>query len=59
MSIFRGREDEPLIGVVGQDPRTEASIELGRTACDLIVKGMVRKARQLVARARRRRKRVT
>ncbi len=52
MSIFRGREGEPLIGVVGQDPRTEASVELGRTACELIVEGMVRKATQLIAKTR-------
>ena len=53
LSVFRGREDEPLIGVVGKDPRTDASVELGRTACDLIVAGMVRKAKQLIAKTRR------
>ncbi|KKK63672.1 hypothetical protein LCGC14_2991920 [marine sediment metagenome] len=52
MSVFLGREDEPLIGVMGQDPRTGASIELGRRACKLIVKGMAAKARQLIAEAR-------
>jgi creatinine amidohydrolase len=49
MSIFRGRESEKLVGVLGQDPRVHASIELGRRACRLIVRGMVAKARQLIA----------
>jgi len=48
MSIFLGREEEPLIGVVGNDPRKEASVEIGRKACDLIVSGMVKKAEELV-----------
>ena len=48
MSVFRGREDEPLIGVHGEDPRTEAGIEIGRKGVDLIVDGMVRKAEQLL-----------
>lgn len=52
MSVYLGREDEPLVGVMGSDPRREASIELGRAACELIVEGMVRKARELVERAR-------
>jgi len=53
LSIFRGREDEPLVGVMGQDPRIHASVELGRSACDLIVAGMVRKAKQLIGKAKR------
>jgi creatinine amidohydrolase len=53
MSVFLGREDEELIGVGGIDPRKEASVEIGRTACDLIVDGMVRKAKQLIRRASR------
>ena len=48
-SVFLGRNTEPLIGVLGIDPRQEASVELGRKACDLIVKGMVRKAKDLMA----------
>jgi len=48
MSIFLGREEETLIGVRGYDPRREASVELGRRACDLIVEGMVRKAGELL-----------
>ena len=51
MSVFLGREGEPLIGVGGEDPRKEASVEVGRRACDLIVEGMVRKAGQLIRRA--------
>lgn len=48
MSIFRGRESDLLIGVIGDDPRTEASIEIGRKGCNLIVEGMVRKAKELL-----------
>jgi len=48
LSIYRGRQTEPLVGVMGEDPRTEASLALGREACNLIVEGMVRKAEQLV-----------
>ena len=47
-SVYLGRENEPLIGTMGIDPRKEASIETGRIACGLIVEGMVRKARQLI-----------
>ena len=52
ISIYLGRQEEPAVGVMGADPRREASIELGRAACDLIVEGMVRKARELIERAR-------
>jgi len=48
MSVFLGREKEKLIGVLGDDPRRNASIERGRRACELIVGGMVAKARQLL-----------
>ncbi len=48
MSVFLGRENEPLTGVMDTDPRKEASVEIGRKACNLIVDGMVRKAQQLV-----------
>lgn len=48
MSVYLGRDDERLVGVGGIDPRKEASIKVGRRACDLIVEGMVRKARELV-----------
>jgi len=53
MSVFRGREAEPLIGVMGEDPRKEASVEIGRRGCDLIVEGMVRKAKELIARTKK------
>jgi creatinine amidohydrolase len=52
MSVFLGREAEELVGVVGSDPRKEASVEIGRKACDLIVNGMVRKAKELIAKTR-------
>ncbi len=48
MSIFRGRENEELVGLMGLDPRLEASVEIGRKACALIVEGMVRKAKALI-----------
>jgi len=48
MSVYLGREDEPLVGVMGIDPRKEASVEVGRKACDLIVDGMVKKAQALI-----------
>jgi creatinine amidohydrolase len=52
MSVYLGREDEPLVGVMGEDPRRTASTEIGRRACELIVEGMVRKARELIERAK-------
>lgn len=48
MSVYLGRGDEALVGIIGEDPRTTASIEVGRRACSLIVDGMVRKARELL-----------
>ena len=45
-------ELQPPVGVFGDDPRTEATIEIGRKGCDLIVEGMVRKARDLIAKAK-------
>ena len=48
MSVYLNREDELLVGVMGDDPRQEASVEIGRKACDLIVEGMVRKAKELI-----------
>lgn len=48
MSVYRRREKEPLIGVGGADPRTEASTEVGRRGVELIVTGMIRKARKLL-----------
>lgn len=55
MSIFLGRGSEPLLGVHGIDPRKEASVEVGRKACNLIVDGMVRKAKALIAKTKQRR----
>jgi len=48
MTVYLGREEEPLIGVGGEDPRKHASVELARVACDLIADGMVRKAAELI-----------
>ena len=48
MSVYNGREDEPLIGVRGEDPRKHATIELGRRGCKAIVDGMVGKAAELL-----------
>ena len=50
MSVYLGREEEALVGVGGIDPRQEASIEVGRKGCELIVGGMVCKAEELIAR---------
>jgi len=51
MSIFLNRKKEKLVGVFGDDPRKEASVEVGRKACDLIVKGMALKAAELLEKA--------
>ncbi len=51
LGVFRGREDERLIGVHGEDPRTEASIEIGRRGCELVVAAMVGKAKELIRQA--------
>lgn len=48
LSVYLGREADQLIGIMGNDPRQTASIETGRVACELIVGGMVRKARELI-----------
>ncbi len=48
MSVYLGREDEPLIGVMGEDPRRTASVETGRKGCELIVEAIVAKARELI-----------
>jgi creatinine amidohydrolase len=48
MSVYLGRENKPLIGVVGDDPRAEASVERGRKGVDLIVEGMAAKAAELI-----------
>ena len=50
MSVYLNRQEEPLIGVVGEDPRHLASVERGRDACKLIVTGMIKKAEKLIQR---------
>ena len=52
MSIYLGRDDEALVGIMGDDPRHTATVEIGRKACDLIVEGMVRKAEELIQRTK-------
>lgn len=51
LSVYRDRRDESLVGVGGEDPREEAAKEVGRIGCELIVEGMVRKARELLPEA--------
>ena len=48
MSIYLGRDEESLIGIMGKDPRKEASTEIGQNACNIIVQGMVLKAKELI-----------
>jgi hypothetical protein len=48
MSVYLGRETEPLIGVNGIDPRASATVEIGRQGSELIVAGMVRRAEELI-----------
>ena len=48
LSVYRDRPTEPLVGLMGEDPRRLASVELGRRACKLVVAGMVTKAHQLL-----------
>lgn len=48
MSIYLGRKLGALIGIIGKDPRRTASVEIGRKACDLIVEGMLGKAKELL-----------
>jgi creatinine amidohydrolase len=53
MGVYLGRDpEEKLVGVGGIDPRKEATIEVGRKGCRLIVDGMVRKAKELIAKTR-------
>ena len=52
MSVYLGREGDKLVGIMGDDPRQTASVEIGRRASDLIVEGMLRKARELIAKAK-------
>jgi len=48
ISVYFDRPREALIGVMGTDLREKASIEIGRRACQMIVEGMVQKARELL-----------
>ena len=51
MTVFLNRDKERLVGVGNIDPRTEATVEIGRKACDMMVDGMVRRARELIKKA--------
>jgi creatinine amidohydrolase/Fe(II)-dependent formamide hydrolase-like protein len=51
LSVYRGRAHESLTGVMGEDPRTGATLALGRRAVALIVEGMAKKAAELLRRA--------
>lgn len=53
LSVYNGRNEEKLIGVVSgdntdPDPRKQASKEIGRKACSIIVDGMVKKAVEIL-----------
>ena len=48
MSVYLHRQEEPLVGILGEDPRNSASIQLGRKAVEIIVEGMVAKAKELM-----------
>jgi len=56
MSVYLGKDDEDLVGIIGTDPRGEASVAVGRKACNLVVAGMLRKAEQLLSRVEKNRK---
>jgi len=49
LSVYCGREEEPLINVLGEDPRSSATVEEGRKACDLMLDALVRKAKEMLA----------
>jgi creatinine amidohydrolase len=55
LSVYRGRDDEQLVGIMGTDPRSTASIAAGRQACEAIVRGLVAKAGELLGKRPRRR----
>jgi creatinine amidohydrolase len=49
MGVYQGRPvGEPLVGVGGDDPRAHATKQIGLEACDIIIKGMNKKAEQLL-----------
>jgi hypothetical protein len=51
MSVYLGREAEPLTGVNGIDPRVSSTVEVGRRGAELIVEGMIAKAEELIKQA--------
>jgi creatinine amidohydrolase/Fe(II)-dependent formamide hydrolase-like protein len=55
LGVYADRGEEPLVGVKSmdlnapvEDPRRTASEEIGRRASELMVEGMIRKARELL-----------
>ena len=55
LGVYAGRRKEPLVGVKSmdihgpvEDPRLSASEEIGKRASELMVEGMIRKARELL-----------
>jgi creatinine amidohydrolase len=53
MTVYHGRPaEEPLIGVDGEDPRVHATKQLGESACQLIVRGMIRKGNRLLGKTK-------
>ncbi len=52
MTVYLERDEEPLTGVGGEDPRKAATREVGERGVEIITQGMVKKARELLRRAK-------
>lgn len=52
MTVYLGREEERLTGVGGGDPRETATREIGERGVEIITQGMVKKAKELLRRAK-------
>lgn len=48
MTVYLHRQEEPLIGILGEDPRNSASRQLGKKAVEKIVAGMAAKATEII-----------
>ncbi len=48
MTVYSNHLDEPLVGIIGDDPRVLASRDIGEKATDYIVKAMIFRAEQLL-----------
>ncbi len=51
MTVYSTHRDEPLVGIIGEDPRGQASRDIGEKATDYIVKAMISRAEQLLEEA--------